>query len=353
MKKIILIFLFISAMLLQTAYAKNSLETGSVVTRVFESEILKDTKVAINPSRSNKIYLPPGYETSQESYPVIYYQHGLYWDNERMFENGVVKAVIDRSIQEKIIPPVIMVFPDYTNSFHGTVFQNNPVSGRWLEYVKKEVVTFVDKEYRTIKHRDSRAVAGDFWGGYGSLKLAMTYPDTFGSVYAMHPVATGIGLTPSTESQIWPVLHSAKNYKDIEDNIGANIYLSMAQAYLPNAKKPPFYADFWVDVIDGQNRVNIENMKKFREGSGLDKWLPKYVDNLKKLNAIKMDWARYDITVGHVTANQQFTVLLDEYGIDHEAEEYRGDPFGSNWGPYGRITTDVFPFFKRNLKFKK
>ena len=347
-----LVIVLINFLLFQSAYGDSSDKVGQVVTRKFESNILKNTKVKINPIRSTKIYLPPGYERSNQSYPVIYYQHGLFWDNERMFENGVVKDVLDRGINEKLISPFIMVFPDFTNSFEGAMFQNNPVSGRWLEHVEKEVVNFIDTEYRTIKHRDSRALAGDFWGAYGAMKLAMHYPDIFGVVYSMHPIASGIGLIPQRERQVWHTLVQAKSYDDIRGDFLASAFLSIAQAYLPNENKPPFYADFAIEVKEGKYMVHADRVEKISSTIGLDRLLPVYAYNLKKLNAIKIDWGRYDPTTDHVAANQHFARLLDEYGVDHEAEEYSGNPFSAGWGPNGRMVTDVFPFFKRKLKFE-
>ena len=53
----------------------------------------------------------------------------------------------------------------------------------------------------------------------------------------------------------------------------------------------------------------------------------------------------------HIFANQAFTRKLNEYGIEHGAEEYNG-PFGeSDWGAEGRIYTEVLPFFAKKLAF--
>jgi hypothetical protein len=57
------------------------------------------------------------------------------------------------------------------------------------------------------------------------------------------------------------------------------------------------------------------------------------------------DWDR----LAH--SNQAFTHKLDEFGIRHEAEEYRGG-FGDRvWGEEGRVNSDVLPFFHRHLAF--
>ena len=45
------------------------------------------------------------------------------------------------------------------------------------------------------------------------------------------------------------------------------------------------------------------------------------------------------------------TRRLDELGIEHFAEEYRGLPWEKYWNDEGRVYTQVLPFFARRLKF--
>jgi hypothetical protein len=51
-----------------------------------------------------------------------------------------------------------------------------------------------------------------------------------------------------------------------------------------------------------------------------------------------------------VYANQAITRKLNEFGVIHEAEEYKG-AFGADWGVDGRFYTDLLPFFQRFLVF--
>jgi hypothetical protein len=69
------------------------------------------------------------------------------------------------------------------------------------------------------------------------------------------------------------------------------------------------------------------------------------------MRGLGFDWARYDPNYDHVYANQQFTLKLDELGVEHEAEEYRGDPWSNNITDYGRFYTRVLPFLSRHLVF--
>jgi hypothetical protein len=56
-------------------------------------------------------------------------------------------------------------------------------------------------------------------------------------------------------------------------------------------------------------------------------------------------------TLAHVHSNREFTRNLDELGIEHEAEEFRGTPWDKYWNEDGRVYTEVLPFIARRLTF--
>jgi len=61
---------------------------GTLVTEHLASSILRENHIGLDPNRSIKVYLPPGYAGSHKSYPVVYYFHNTYWSPEKMFEDG-------------------------------------------------------------------------------------------------------------------------------------------------------------------------------------------------------------------------------------------------------------------------
>jgi enterochelin esterase-like enzyme len=134
-----------------------------------------------NRNLNYSIYLPPDYDVSQRSYPVVYLLHG-YSDNETAWvQFGEVNATADRAIASREIPPMIIVMPDagvswYINSFDG--------SNRFEDIMIKEFIPFIDQTYRTRATREYRAVSGLSMGGYGSLILALKNPDVFSSCAA-------------------------------------------------------------------------------------------------------------------------------------------------------------------------
>jgi hypothetical protein len=189
-------------------------------------------------------------------------------------------------------------------------------------------------------------------GGYGALKFALLYPNLFSVVYALHPVATGTGLVPMNSLANWRRMHEAKSRDDLKGDGFSLIFLSMAQAFLPNPDRPPFYCDFMVEMENGELKPDLEHTRKLAAAFLLDHMLPEKAGNLRQMRGIKFDWARYDSNQDHVYSNQVFTRKLEEFGIEHEAEEYRGSPGSKNWTDDGRVYCELLPFFNRHLVFQ-
>ena len=77
------------------------------------------------------------------------------------------RALFVRAISKGTIGEFILVAADYISPTLGSWFENSTTRGLWLDYTLKEVIAYVESRFRTLRHRDSRAVAGDFTGGYG------------------------------------------------------------------------------------------------------------------------------------------------------------------------------------------
>jgi enterochelin esterase-like enzyme len=326
---------------------------GTVVSENLVSTILRDNRVGLDPNRSVKVYLPPGYAQSGKSYPVVYYCHNNSSNPEQLFGDGNLVKLLERSFANGVIQEFIFVSASYNTSTGGSLYENSPTSGRWLDYTVAELVPFIDAKFRTLRHRDSRALSGDFIGGRGALKLAMTHSEVFGVVYALHPVATGTGYLPwATNDVNWKKIHQAKTLAELAGEGRAQMFVAMAQATLPNLNRPPFYCDFWMEMENGEPRLHVENTRKAQDTWLLDRRLERSADKLRKMRGIAFDWARYDPTPTHVYANQAFSRKLEDLGVEHEAEEYRGNPWNKTWTEDGRFYARVLPFFAKHLVFE-
>jgi hypothetical protein len=326
---------------------------GTVVTEHLASTILRENRTGLNPDRVIKVYLPPGYADSGKSYPVVYFCHNINWSARQVFEDGNMAKQLERAFAGGGIGEFILVAADYTTPTMGSLYENSPVTGRWLDYTADEVVPFIDRKFRTFPHRNSRALAGDFMGGRGVLQLAMTHADLFSVAYAMHPVATGTGYLPINHIDVdWKRIHQAKTYAELPAAGRTRIFVMISQAFLPNPSRPPFFCDFPMEMAGDEPRIQPDQNRALQKGFLLDESLDEYAANLRTMRGLAFDWGRYDPTTAHVYANQSFTKELADRAIPHEAEEFSGSPWDQYWGENGRFSSRVLPFLARHLVFE-
>jgi len=172
------------ALLTQTAFAtqrgrgafedRDQIPEGSRVRYLtFHSDVL-DRDVPYG------LYLPPSYDTTDRTYPVLFFLHGANENEKRWSTRGMTDLMLDRMVAAGEIGEFIVAIPFGANSFY-----TNSASGeRWEDMVVQEFIPLIETGYRTVGERSGRAISGISMGGYGALKLAMQHPDLFGAVSA-------------------------------------------------------------------------------------------------------------------------------------------------------------------------
>ena len=156
----------------------------TVASCAFGARVVEDGLYAstIGMSTSYRVMLPPGYDATAQRYPVLYMLHGVAGDSSEWQSIGLLEAA-DRMMARGEIDPFIIVLPN-----GGAKYWVNHASGeRWADYVVNDVVTQVDRHYRTIPSAAGRAIGGLSMGGEGALRLALTNPQTFGTAAAHSP----------------------------------------------------------------------------------------------------------------------------------------------------------------------
>lgn len=160
---------------------------GRIEHGVVDSMVLKGNPLGDPYERPVVVYVPPGYdEAPRRRYPSMYVIQGYtgqvgMWFNREPFRRPYPELV-DAVFREKQAPPVIVVFVDAWTSYGGSQYLDSPATGRYHSYLCDEVVPWVDERYRTIPHRDQRAITGKSSGGYGAMITPMLRPDRFGAL---------------------------------------------------------------------------------------------------------------------------------------------------------------------------
>ncbi len=144
--------------------------------KVFDNLSMKSD--ILNMDRKYAIYLPPDYETSQRSYPVLYLLHGGGDDQTGWVQFGEVKYIADKTIKKGKATPMIIVMPDASSGKRG---YTNDAKGEWRyeDFFFEEFMPFVEKTYRIKSEKRYRAIAGLSMGGGGTYYYALHRPDLF------------------------------------------------------------------------------------------------------------------------------------------------------------------------------
>lgn len=158
-------------------------QTGKVMDELkLNSKILKG-------ERKFAVYLPPDYETSSRSYPVLYLLHGYTDDQTGWVQFGEVQHIADKAINEGTATPMIIIMPDADTGLPG---YTNALSGNWNyeDFFFEEFMPHVEDRFRIKKKKQFRAVAGLSMGGGGSFLYALRRPDLFSSAA---PLSASLG----------------------------------------------------------------------------------------------------------------------------------------------------------------
>ena len=150
------------------------------VSKVMENESLPSA--ILKKEKKFTIYLPPGYGTSQKSYPVLYLLHGRGDDSAAWAQKGDLRAIADASVRDGKTEPMIIVTPDAEVTFY-----LNQARGeyQWEDFFFQEFIPHIEKTYRCRAEKRFRSIAGLSMGGFGSLLYSLHHPEMFQTCYAM------------------------------------------------------------------------------------------------------------------------------------------------------------------------
>lgn len=161
-------------------YAVNDVPHGNLTKDWYDSPKL-------GMERLMYVYTPAGYESSGQKYPVLYLLHGGGGDEDAWTTMGRAPQILDNLIAEGKIKPMIVVM---TNGNSDQIMAQKRVEsnaqgvssmadGMFEESLVSDVIPYIEKNYRAIPERTSRAVTGLSMGGIQTQKLALTHPNTF------------------------------------------------------------------------------------------------------------------------------------------------------------------------------
>ncbi|MFO7620265.1 MAG: alpha/beta hydrolase-fold protein [Bacteroidales bacterium] len=251
MKKLFTVFLTLMMVSLLTA------QTGKVMDNLsMQSKLLKM-------ERKYAIYLPPDYETSARSYPVLYLLHGAGDDQTGWVQFGEVLHIADKAINSGVATPMIIVMPDANTGRRGYV---NDIKGEWLyeDFFFQELMPFVEKTYRIRGEKRYRAVAGLSMGGEGTFIYALHRPDLFSSACPLSAATGPASMEELSKYRLWQATETATD-SEKEAYFKKYSVLSLIEN-MPDTQKRAvrWYIDCGDDdfLYEGNSLVHIAMRKK-------------------------------------------------------------------------------------------
>lgn len=282
------------------------------------------------------VVTPPGYdEHPDRRYPVVYFLHG-YWATPQMYQE---MAHFEQAVQQAAEAgnPVILVMPDGFSRLRGGFYSSGPTVGDYESMVARDLVAFVDGNYRTIASRESRGLAGHSMGGYGTVRVAMKNPGVFSSIYMMSACCLPpMEMTPDSARAI-----EAMTADDLATaQFGQLAAVSTLATWSPDPTDPGILK---VDTgLQADGTIDPLVNQRLAANSPLV-LLPQYLPALNGLEAFAMDIGDADFLL---EGNAQFRAELDRFGVQYQFELYEGD-HGNRIAE--RIRSHVLPFFAQHL----
>ena len=315
------------------------------------------------------VYLPPSYEFTEKRYPVIYVLHGFNGTSKSLTRK--MKTAMDRMILNEEIQEAIAVFVDGSNRFGGSQYLSSPTIGDYETYIRRDLVNFIDKQYRTIPHRDSRGITGFSMGGYGSMHLSLKYPEVFGVVVAqagtydfeddlIQSFAANAGviialmepLKQKSGDEFWDALNALADSDALKKvSLPFRNGLAYLAAVASNPDKPPCYLDLpyrlkagfppWERDEEVWERIFENDI--IHELDRYDSRLRQNPQRLMQLNGIKLVHGLEDEKALYRQA-EALDQKLTELGIDHE--------FVTHGGGHTFIAEESLQFMAKHLAFE-
>jgi len=132
---------------------------------------------ALGKFRRMHVYTPPGYETSQQKYPVLYLHHGGNESDDSWWTVGRAGFILDNLIADGKAVPMIVVMPNaHTNQIPPAA---DPGPDEYPNEFVTDIVLYAESHYRVIADREHRAIAGLSRGGGQSLTIGLSHLDWF------------------------------------------------------------------------------------------------------------------------------------------------------------------------------
>ena len=319
------------------------------------SPALAGNMIGDSPVMSAFVLLPADYDTSGKRYPVVYVLAGFG-------ESGIdlARGISGISAADAGAAAPIVAVVSGRNGLGGSFYVNSSVTGNWEDAVTKDVVSYVDANYRTIAKRESRGISGASMGGFGALNLAMLHPELFSAVFGEVPGLfdkNGATARLYDEQVIGDILTLEKGIKgqvlgervrNIRYEAGANgedeqFAVAYGAAFAPDPAADLLMEFPFSKQADQLVRDDV-HWAKWEAGFGnLAAKTEQYKANWLQYKGIAIDWGTRDGYTWIPKGCEYFVSLMRDAGIPVTATSFEGTHYDQ---VIDRLNAHMLPFME-------
>ena len=238
---------------------------------------------ALSKFRRMHVYTPPGYEMGKGKFPVFYLLHGAGDCDEAWTSVGRAGFILDNLIAAGKAKPMVVVMPaGHTRQVNRA--PTPPVAGQapppeeFAQDFTMDVMPYVEKNYRVLTDRNSRAIAGLSMGGGQTLTVGIPNLEKFAyvGVYSSGLLNAFLRMTPGSPPS------AAGSIPTISP--AGEAWVKQNQAKLADANLKKGLKLFWFatgkeDFLLGITKASVELFKSngfnpvYQESAGGHTWI--------------------------------------------------------------------------------
>lgn len=237
--------------LLALAAAATAATQSRIETFTLHSEIL-------NADKTCTVYLPDGYDRSEQDYPVLYLLHGASDTHTAWVEKGNMRQIADEAFAAGTARAMIVVMPDASGegpNHTGLHMGYFDVPGwEYERFFFEEFMPGIENRYRILADKQHRAISGLSMGGGGTAAYAFHHPELFSSACPMSALLDDISGSDDPADTF---------HRSVRDNSPVRMLRGMSDEQI----KPLRTVRWWVDCGDDDFlwRCNVDFYTLMRE----------------------------------------------------------------------------------------
>lgn len=328
-----------------TALAQSQVVDATVHSAGLEHNLLGDPA-----DQLVSIYLPSAYKTEpQRRFDVLFFLHGYGDATPRGQAAQGFRMAMDQLIADGLVQPMIIVLPNGHNKFGGSFYANSASTGNWEDYIVRDVVQYVDRNYRTDASASHRGIAGHSMGGYGALTLGFRHPDVFSAVYAMSPCCTDLTADLGPSNPAWQTISKLQAPDEVPQALHHQQFFVAAMSAMDAALAPdpqmkifgdaPFYPE------NNQIKTNPGAFTRISANMPVNMVGP-MLANITQLKGIFIEYGAQENFTHIPIGARRLSQALSAAGVPHTLEVFEGD-HGNHLGQ--RIQGRMLPWMSKLL----